>query len=525
MYKPVILVILDGFGRGPENAANAIFKAKKPNFDFIEKNFLGTNLQASGIAVGLPWGEEGNSEVGHLNLGAGRIVYQYLPRIMFAIRDGSFFKNPELLASAEHVKKNNSAFHIIGLIGSGNVHSYIDHLYAALDFAKNENIKEVFIHAFTDGRDSPPKDALMFYEKLQNKILESYPFAKVSSLIGRHFALDRDNNWDRTEKAYKLLTENTGEVFSDIKSAIESDYGKHITDEFIEPKIIPSTSQRDGGPIKDGDAVLFLDFREDSARQLTRAFVEDDFNHFPRKKINDLYFATMTRYEKGLPINVLFEPLKIESTLAEVVSKADKSQVHIAETEKYAHVTYFFNGLVEPAFPKETRELVPSEKDYNFSKRPEMDAFKITEKIIEALKSNCDFVVANYANSDMVGHTGDFDAAVKAVEVLDSEIGKIIAEVLKNDAALVITSDHGNADEMINLLTGAPQTEHTGNPVPFYLVAKDLKQEKDPEEVEIGKLETGGILADVAPTILELMDIKQPSEMTGKSLLKILKLK
>lgn len=517
MYKPVILVILDGFGRGPENAANAIFKAQKPNFDFIEKNFFMTNLQASGIAVGLPWGEEGNSEVGHLNLGAGRIIYQYLPRIMFAIRDGSFFKNPELLEAAEHIKKNNSALHIIGLIGEGNVHSYIDHLYAVLDFAKNENVKEVFIHAFTDGRDSPPKDALTFFEKLQNKISENYPFAKIASLIGRHYALDRDNNWERTEMAYRLLTENKGEIFSDVKSAIGSDYDKNITDEFIEPKVVNKTE------IKDGDAVLFLDFREDSARQLTRTFVEDNFNNFPRKKINDLYFVTMTRYEKNLPIHVLFEPLKIENTLAEVISKANKTQIHIAETEKYAHVTYFFNGLVEPAFPKEIRELIPSEKDHNFAKRPEMDASKITDKIIDSLNSGYDLIVVNYANSDMVGHTGDFDATVKAIEILDSEMGKIIAEVLKNGAALVITSDHGNADEMINLLTGAPQTEHTGNPVPFYFIAKNLKQEKDPEKIEIGKLETGGILADVAPTILELMDIKQPPEMTGKSLLKILK--
>ena len=309
MYKPVILVILDGYGRGPENAANAIFKAKKPNIDFIEKNFPMTNLQASGIAVGFPWGEEGNSEVGHLNLGAGQIVYQYLPRITFAIRDGSFFKKPALLQAAEHVKKNNSSLHIIGLVGSGNVHSYIDHLYAILDFAKKENIKDVFIHAFTDGRDSPPKDALDFYEKIQNKLNQDYSFAKIASLIGRHYAMDRNNNWDRIETAYRLLTENKGKICPDVKTAIKSDYDKNITDEFIEPKIIKKE------PIKDGDAVVFIDFREDSARQMTRAFVEKKFDKFERNKIDNLYFVTMTRYEKDLPINILFEPLEIKNTL------------------------------------------------------------------------------------------------------------------------------------------------------------------------------------------------------------------
>ena len=521
MYKPVILVILDGYGRGPENAANAIFKAKKPNIDFIEKNFPMANLQASGIAAGLPWGEEGNSEVGHLNLGAGQIVYQYLPRITFAIRDGSFFKNPALVQTAEHIKKNNSSLHVIGLIGSGNVHSYIDHFYAILEFAKKENIKNVFIHAFTDGRDSPPKDALNFYEKVQNKLDCDYPFAKIASLIGRHYAMDRDNNWDRIETAYRLLTENKGEAFPDVKTAIKSDYEKNLDDELIGPKTINPPAG--GEPIKDNDAVIFFNFREDSTRQLTKAFVEEKFDKFGRKKINNLYFVAMTRYEKNMALNVLFEPLEIKNTLAKVISDAGKKQVHIAETEKYAHITYFFNGGQEIPFPDEDRILIPTKRDHDFAEEPAMAASEITEKLIEAVNSKkYDFIVANYANADMLGHTGNFQATVSTIEVLDKETGKITAEVLKTGGVLIITSDHGNADEEIDLFTGNPYTEHSANPVPFYLVGNDFKREKSQEEIEVKKIEVDGILADVAPTILELMDLPQPLEMTGKSLLKIL---
>ena len=517
MYKPVVLVILDGYGRGPENAANAIFKAVKPNIDSIEKNFPMTNLQASGIAVGLPWGSEGSSEVGHLNLGAGRIVYQYLPRISFAIRDGSFFELPALTKLAEHIKKNNSSLHIMGLVGDGNVHSYIDHLYGVLEFAKKENITKVFIHAFTDGRDSPPKDALNFYDKIQNRLNENYPFAKITSLVGRHFAMDRDNHWDRTEKTYRLLTEGEGEAFDNAQTAIKSDYDKNITDEFIEPKILVNS------PIKENDAVIFIDFREDSVRQLSRAFVEETFSEFPRKKINNLYFVTMTRYEKNLPLNVLFEPLQIKNTLAEVVAKGGKSQIHIAETEKYAHVTYFFNGGEETAFSNEDRILIPTKRDHDFSEDPAMSAGEVTGKIIETIDSKkYDLVIANYANADMVGHTGNFQATVSAIEILDREIGQLMPEVLKADGVLIITADHGNADEKINSLTGSPQTEHSANPVPFYLIGNNFKREKTQEEVEVKKFEVEGILADVSPTILELLDLPQPPEMTGKSLFKLL---
>ena len=523
MYKPVILVILDGFGRGPENAANAIFKAKKPTMDFIEKNFPMTNLQASGIAAGLPWGEEGNAEVGHLNLGSGRIVYQYLPRIIFAIRDGSFFKNPALAELAEHVKKNNSALHIVGLVGQGNVHSYIDHLYAILDFAKSQNMASVFIHAFADGRDSPPKDAFDFYQKLENKISQEYPFAKIATLIGRHFAMDRDNNWDRTEKTYRLLTESKGEAFDNVQAAIKSDYDKNITDEFLEPKVVLHPSANGGNSIKDGDAVFFLDFREDSVRQLVQVFIEKDFNKFKRNKPENIYFATMTRYGENSSAHVLFEPLKVENTLAEVISKADKFQIHIAETEKYAHITYFFNGEVEEPFKNEERVLVPSGHDGNYVNDPAMSAKNVTDEILKAINSKkYDFIIANYANADMIGHTGDLNATIAAIEALDNEMKQITDLVLSKNYVLLITADHGNADEEINLLTGVPYTEHTLNPVPFYLIANEFKREKKSEEVELKKLETEGILADVAPTILELMGMPQPAEMTGKSLIKLI---
>lgn len=522
MYKPIVLVILDGYGRGPENAANAIFKAKTPNIDFIEKTFPTTNLQASGIAVGLPWGEEGNSEVGHLNLGSGRIVYQYMPRITLAIRDGSFFKNPELLGAARHVKKNNSSFHIIGLIGQGNVHSYIDHLYAILEFAKNEKLEKIFIHAFTDGRDSPSQDSLNFYKNIENKLEKDYPQARIVDLIGRRFAMDRDNNWDRVEKTYRLLTESQGEIYSDISSAISSDYDKNLTDEFIKPKIILHPSMENNGPIKDNDAVVFINFREDGARQLTKAFILENFDNFVRKKINNLYFLTMTRYDKDLPIHVLFEQKEIDNSLAKLISDAGKFQIHIAETEKYAHITYFFNGGIELPFKGEERLLVPSKNDDNLAENPTMSAYEITEKIIENIESKkYDFIVVNYANPDMIGHTGDFKAITNAIEIIDNEIGKIIETILKVNGVLIITSDHGNADEKINLLTGVPITEHSKNPVPFYLIGNNFKREKLQEDIEISKLEIGGILADAAPTILELMELPQPPEMTGKSLLKL----
>jgi len=523
--KPFLLVILDGFGRGPEVPSNAIWKAIKPTFDYIETNFPMTNLQASGIAVGLPWGEEGNSEVGHLNLGSGRIIYQYMPRIIFAIRDGSFFINEALVGAIEHAKKNNSALNIMGLVSSGSVHSYIDHFYAVLDLAKRMQLKKVNIHIFTDGRDAPPKEAADFLGRVNQKIKTGYPNTRIVSLIGRYYAMDRDDRWELTEKAYNLITQGNGEHFKNVVEALEASYGKNLTDEFIEPAVI---TEKDGDAVhaNDNDSFVYINFREDSARQLTESFVLKDFDRFKRQELKNIYFATMTRYKEGLDTRVAFPPLEIKNPLAEVLSKHNKSQLHIAETEKYAHVTYFFNGGVEEHFPNEERILVSSIQDYKFSERPQMSAPEITDKILFALHSQkYDIIIANYANADMVGHTGNYDATVKAIESLDNQVGALLEAVLKAKGLLIITADHGNADEKRNPLTGESYPEHSLNPVPFYLIAPEFAVQKSQEKIERQRIEVGGILADVAPTILELMDLTIPPEMTGHSLLKMLGIK
>ncbi len=521
--KPLLLVILDGFGRGPEAPSNAIWKAVRPTFDYIETNFPMTNLQASGIAVGLPWGEEGNSEVGHLNLGSGRIVYQYMPRITFAIRDGSFFTNDALVGAVLHAKNNNSALNIIGLVSSGNVHSYIDHFYAVLELAKRMELQNVNVHVFTDGRDAPPKEAADFLEKVNQKIKTDYPSARIVSVVGRHFAMDRDDRWELTEKAFNLITRGEGGRFKAPAEALKAGYAKNLTDEFIEPAVIAEKDE-DIVHAKDNDSFIYINFREDSARQLTEAFVLKDFDRFKRQELKNIYFATMTRYKEGLDIHVAFLPIEVKSPLAEVLSQNNKKQLHIAETEKYAHVTYFFNGGIEQPFPNEERVLVSSAQDYKFAERPQMSAPEITDKILLALHDKkYDIVIANYANADMVGHTGDYDATVKAVEALDNQVGALLEAVLKMKGLMIITADHGNADEKRNPLTGEPYPEHSLNPVPFYLIAPEFAVQKSQEEIERQKMEVGGILADVAPTVLELMGLPIPPEMTGHSLIKLLK--
>lgn len=521
--KPFLLVILDGFGRGPEAPSNAIWKAVKPTFDYIETNFPMTNLQASGIAVGLPWGEEGNSEVGHLNLGSGRIVYQYMPRIIFAIRDGSFFTNAALVGAIEHAKNNNSALNIMGLISSGNVHSYIDHFYAVLELAKRMELQNVKIHAFTDGRDAPPKEGVNFLEKVKQKIKVEYPGARIVSVIGRYYAMDRDDRWELTEKAYNLITQNEGKRFKSPAEALRADYEKNLTDEFIEPAVI---AEKDEVIVRadNNDSFIYINFREDSARQLTEAFVLKDFDKFKRNELKNIYFATMTRYKEGLDTRVAFEPLEIKKSLAEILSENNKKQLHIAETEKYAHITYFFNGGVEKPFPDEERILISSAQDYKFSEHPQMSAPEITNKILLAIRDKkYDIIIANYANADMVGHAGDYDATVKAIETLDNQIGSLLEAVLKAKGLMIITADHGNADEKRNPLTGEPHPEHSSNPVPFYLIAPEFTVRKSQEELERQRIEVDGILADVAPTVLELMNLTIPREMTGHSLLKLLK--
>jgi 2,3-bisphosphoglycerate-independent phosphoglycerate mutase len=516
-YKPVVLIVLDGFGIDT-SAVNSPWQiAKHPAFSEIEKFWPFTALQASSVAIGLPWGEEGNSEVGHLTMGSGRIIYNHLPRIITAISDGSFFKNEAFQKAIKQVKERNSVLHLMGLFSTGSVHAYFEHVSALLELAKREGIKNVYIHLFTDGRDAPQREAANFIKEFKKELTGQYPMAKIASVIGRHFAMDRDGNWDLIEKAYKLLTEGTGNEFKDAVSYIEEEYKKGLNDEKIEPASIKE------GRIKNGDAVIFWNFREDSARELTQAFAEKSFNKFQRTYLDDLVFVTMTEYDKRFFLAVAFPSLNIKWTLGAIISQAGLKQLRLAETEKYAHITYFFNGGVEKPFDNEERVLIPS-PDVSFEEAPEMAAEKVTDTILASL-SNYDFILANFANADMVGHTGNFNACVKAIEVLDYSIGKIVPKVLEIGGIVLITADHGNIEEKLYKITGEKRTKHSTNPVPFYLVAGNLKRKEPRNEKEIKSAyqNVTGTLADIAPTVLELFNLPKPQEMTGRSLLKKLK--
>lgn len=511
---PIILTILDGWGISQHKQGNAIAQAETPIINEIEKSYPGTSLQASGIAVGLPWEEAGNSEVGHLTLGSGRVIYQSLPRIVLAIKDGSFFKNPALIQAIEHTKKNNSCLHLMGLVSSGSVHSYIDHIHGLIRLAKKEQVQKVRLHVFTDGEDSPSKEAAKFIQEVEKKLNELKD-GKIATIMGRIYAMDRNKNWDRTQKAYECMVEGNGLKYDDSTRAIKESYDKELFDPFIEPAVI--TDQ-----IQDNDSVIFFNFRKDRARQLTKAFVLSNFKEFPRKSLKNLCFTTMTEYEKGLPVKVAFSPIEIKNHLTEILDKANKKILKIAETEKYAHITYFFNGDKEKTYPNEKRILIPSTVIPYYDKYPEMAAAEITEKIVQTIEQNkFDLIVVNYANTDMVAHTGNFQAAIKAAEAVDKQLKTLLMLVEKKNCYLLITSDHGNAEQMIDLKTGEPIPEHSKNPVPFYLVGGEYKKKPSFAKATEGKPQ--GILSDVAPTILELMKIPQPLEMTGKSLLEILK--
>ena len=523
-YRPLVLVILDGFGVNPKDPKTTWKYAKMDHFRRLEKFFPFTALQASGPAVGLPWGEEGNSEVGHLTIGAGRPVYTHLPRITMAINDKSFFENPAFKKAAANVKQNNSKLHIMGLFSSGSVHSFADHLYALLELTKREGIGEFFLHIFTDGRDAPMREASKLISGLEERLAKEYPGAQIASVVGRRFAMDRDAKWDLTEKAYNLLVSGEGRPFESARLYVEKAYSENMTDEFIEPGFL-SESGRPAGRIADGDSVLFFNFREDSARELTSAFSAAGFDKFPRKKINNLTFVSMTQYDPAFPVEVAFGPLNVEEPLARVISESGLKQLHIAETEKYAHVTYFFNGGRELPFDGEDRVLMPSLALAHFEDSPEMSASAVTEKVLSSLGSY-DFILVNYANADMVGHTGNFEATVKALEVLDEALGKIIPAVLKSGGALIVTADHGNAEEKLYSMTGEQKTKHTSNPVPFFLVACEFesKSARPEEEIVANYREVKGVLSDVAPTALELLGLASSPQMTGISLIQKLKI-
>lgn len=516
--KKVILIVLDGWGVAPPSQGNAITLAETPALDKIETVYPSILLQASGKTVGLPWGSEGNSEVGHLALGSGRIIFHYLPRIVNSIQDGSFFENNVLKNAALHVKTHNSSLHLMGLISSGSVHSYIDHLYGLLEFAKRESIQNVYIHVFTDGKDSPPHEAAKFIEALDARI-KSQNIAKVSTVIGRVYSMDRSGDWTATQKAYDLVTRGAGKIVKKTSEYLKESYSMGISDAYIEPAVISENEIIDHKQlISDNDAVVFFNFREDSARQLARAFIHPEFREFPRGELQkNLLFITMAKYEDYIPeSNVLFLPPDISNTLSEVLSKNEKTQLHIAETEKYAHATYFFNGMKEQKFNREERILVLSYGAPHYENYPEMGAVKVTDEVIKNL-NNFDFILINFANADMLAHSGSISATVKGVETIDECIGRISRQRGEN-TALLITADHGHAEEMIDPRTGNKKTEHTSNPVPFYLVDKDFRG-KGRGRGPIYTHDIKGILADVAPTVLDLMGLPIPEEMHGQSLL------
>ena len=520
MRMKIILLVLDGWGIGPPTFGNAITSAQTPTIDEIASSSPSLALAASGIAVGLPWGEEGNSEVGHLNIGAGKTVFQYLPRIISAIREGTFFQNPALRGATEHVKKYNSSLHLMGLVSSGSVHSYIDHLYGLLELARREGITRVYLHIFTDGKDSPPHEAAKFIAQLSER-LKVQKLGAVATIIGRIYAMDRNENWDATQKTYELLTAGKGEAITDAAGYLKGSYETGVNDQYIEPAILNQKFT-----ISEGDAVVFFNFREDSARQLTRAFIGKMFDKFPRKKVANLFFVTMTQYEDSLPLDrVAFSRPDISAPLAQILSQNNKKQLHIAESEKYAHITYFFNGLIEKAFPGEERILIPSYGAPHYEQHPAMGAEKIADAA-SARAGSFDFTLINFANADILGHTGNMQAAIQGIEAIDRSVRKILEHRAQNTAVL-ITADHGNAEEMFDPQRRVVKTKHTANPVPFYLVYPEQGRGVAPK-IKTGRSnpllqqEARGILADVAPTILELMEIPVPKEMTGQSLLPLL---
>ena len=508
MKKPTVLLILDGYGERKEKEGNAIALANTPVMDKLKKEFPYVEGQASGLFVGLPDGQMGNSEVGHMNMGAGRIVYQELTRITKAIEEGDFFENKALKEAVEHCKKENSALHFMGLVSSGGVHSHIGHIYGLLELAKRAGLKKVYLHAFLDGRDTPPDSGKSFLMDVEKKMQE-LGVGEIATISGRYYAMDRDKNYDRVEKAYRAMVDGTGEKASSVEEAIDASYAKKVYDEFVLPTVI----EKDGAvhTVSDGDAMIFFNFRPDRAREICHAFCDDEFNFFNRGARKKVFFVCFTDYDSTIPNKrVAFEKEEIHNTLGEVVSNLGKNQLRIAETEKYAHVTFFFNGGKEEPYENEDRILVPSPKEVpTYDLKPEMSCYTVTEKLTEAIRSGkYDLVVANFANPDMVGHTGVLPAAIKAIEVVDECMGKVVDAVESMHGNLFILADHGNADIMIDEKTGEPYTAHTTNPVPFILVSDEKH-----------KLREGGCLADVAPTLLELMGIPQPKEMTGKSLL------
>ena len=523
--KPVVLVILDGWGLGPDINGNAVRRARRPNMDHWVASYPHAVLGCSGGSVGLPDGQMGNSNVGHLNLGAGRIVYQDLARISQAVAGGEFLDNPVLREAARRATDTGHTLHFAGLLSPGGVHSHQDHLFALLDLAARAGARDVVVHAFLDGRDEPPQSAKPFMAALE-AVMAQTGIGRVGTVSGRYYAMDRDRRWDRTAKAYRAMVTGEGRLASSPLAAIDAAYARGETDEFVEPTRVtrgdgpgPTFMTRGDGPVglvKSGDSLIFFNFRADRIRQIARAFIFSGFDDFERPGgfLTDLAVVTLTEYDRTFPVPVAFPPQPVTGTLGEVVSKAGLAQLRIAETEKYAHVTYFFSGGEETPFPGEDRALVPSAKVATYDLKPEMSAPEVAAEAVKRIESGrYDLIVLNFANADMVGHTGDFDAAVRAIQAVDHAVGKAVSAAVARGGVAVVVSDHGNAEQMIDTNTGQAHTAHTMSPVPLVLVG--------PEDV-VGPARTlrAGILADVAPTVLDLMGLEKPPQMTGTSLLR-----
>ena len=506
--KPTVLMILDGYGLNDKCEANAVCEAKTPVMDQLMSQCPFVKGNASGLAVGLPDGQMGNSEVGHLNMGAGRIVYQELTRISKEIEDGDFFKNEALLKAVENAKKNDSAIHFMGLLSDGGVHSHITHLYGLLELAKREGLSKVYVHCFLDGRDTPPASGKGYIEQLEEKMKE-IGVGRIGVVSGRYYAMDQDNRWDRVEKAFRALTKGEGVQGTDAAALVQQSYDEGTTDEFVLPTVV----LKDGKPacIEDGDSVVFFNFRPDRAREITRAFCDDEFTRFERGSRMNLTYVCFTDYDDTIENKlVAFHKVNINNTFGEFLAANGLKQARIAETEKYAHVTFFFNGGIEEPNEGEDRILVKSPKVPTYDLKPEMSAYEVCDRLVEAIGSGkYDVIIINFANPDMVGHTGVEPAAIKAVEAVDECVGRAVDAIKKADGQMFICADHGNAEQLVDYETGEPFTAHTVNPVPFILVNADPAY----------RLREGGCLADIAPTLIELMGLTQPKEMTGKSLL------
>ncbi len=513
--RPVILTILDGWGYSKQKHGNAILSAQTPNINSIQQNYPSLLIQASGKAAGMTWGEPGNSEVGHLTIGAGRIIFQYLSRIDKAIATGEFFENEVLKKAVEHARANNSTLHLAGLLTSGSVHSHIDHLIALIDLAARNEVRNVKLHLFTDGKDSGLKEGAILVKKVQDHLAKTGA-GNIATIIGRDFAMDRSKNWDYTNKTYDLMVRGAGEKTADLLKKLEELYGQDITDSKIPPLIMDEQ-----GLIGENDALIFFNFREDSMRQLTKSFIESDFEIFPIKRFQNLFVASMTQYLEDARLNVAFPSPEIHNGLAEYLAKQGLNQFHIAETEKYAHVTYFFNCLKNEPFDGEVDIFMESEKDH--LEKPQMRASDIADKVIESLNSEpADFYVINFANADILSHSGSFEATVKGIEAVDQQIGRLLDAVLEKDGTMLVTADHGNAESLLYQLTGARETKHNDNPVPLYLVGKEFGRSRMEEDITKSMSQASGLLTDIAPTVLALMGLAKPEEMTGESLLRLL---